>query len=42
MSLYPNLAKPIKIGNQIVKNRIFMPPLSTNLRYILVSSSIYL
>ena len=31
MSLYPNLAKPIKIGNQIVKNRIFMPPLSTNL-----------
>ena len=28
---YPNLAKPIKIGNQVVKNRIFMPPLSTNL-----------
>ena len=31
MNLYPNLAKPIQIGTQIVKNRIFMPPLSTNL-----------
>lgn len=28
---YPNLFKPIKIGNKEVKNRIFMPPLSTNL-----------
>lgn len=31
MNNYPNLFKPIKIGSQIVKNRIFMPPLSTNL-----------
>ena len=28
---FPNLFKPIQIGNQIVKNRLFMPPLSTNL-----------
>lgn len=28
---FPNLFSPIKIGNQIVKNRLFMPPLSTNL-----------
>ena len=31
MSNYPNLSKPIKIGNHLVKNRIFMPPVSTNL-----------
>lgn len=31
MSNYPHLFSPIKIGNTIVKNRIFMPPLSTNL-----------
>ena len=31
MSNYPNLSKPIKIGNHLVKNRIFMPPISTNL-----------
>ncbi len=29
--MYKNLFSPIKIGNQIVKNRLFMPPLSTNL-----------
>lgn len=28
---FEELNKPIKIGNKIVKNRIFMPPLSTNL-----------
>lgn len=28
---FPNLFKPIQIGNQTVKNRLFMPPLSTNL-----------
>ena len=28
---FPNLFKPIQIGNQVVKNRLFMPPLSTNL-----------
>lgn len=28
---YPNLFSPIKIGKTTVKNRIFMPPLSTNL-----------
>lgn len=31
MQRYPNLFSPIKIGNTTVKNRIFMPPLSTNL-----------
>lgn len=31
MDKYPYLFSPIKIGKQIVKNRIFMPPLSTNL-----------
>lgn len=31
MTNYPNLFNPIKIGNTVVKNRIFMPPLSCNL-----------
>ena len=31
MEQYPHLFSPIKIGNTVVKNRIFMPPLSTNL-----------
>ncbi len=31
MNPYPNLFSPIKIGNTTVKNRIFMPPISTNL-----------
>ncbi len=31
MNRYPHLFSPIKIGKQVVKNRIFMPPLSTNL-----------
>lgn len=31
MDKYPYLFSPIKIGKQVVKNRIFMPPLSTNL-----------
>ena len=31
MTQYPHLFSPIKIGNTTVKNRIFMPPLSTNL-----------
>jgi 2,4-dienoyl-CoA reductase-like NADH-dependent reductase (Old Yellow Enzyme family)/thioredoxin reductase len=31
MNKYPHLFTPIKIGEQTVKNRIFMPPLSTNL-----------
>lgn len=31
MQYYPNLFSPIQIGNTTVKNRIFMPPLSTNL-----------
>ena len=31
MNQYPHLFSPIKIGNTTVKNRIFMPPLSTNL-----------
>lgn len=31
MTQYPHLFSPIKIGNKTVKNRIFMPPLSTNL-----------
>lgn len=31
MGSYPHLSSPIKIGNTVVKNRIFMPPLSTNL-----------
>ena len=28
---YPHLFEPIQIGTQTVKNRLFMPPLSTNL-----------
>ena len=31
MNHFPNMFSPIKIGNTTVKNRIFMPPLSTNL-----------
>ena len=31
MNNYPNLSKPIQIGKHLVKNRIFMPPISTNL-----------
>lgn len=31
MNQYPNLFSPIKLGKTTVKNRIFMPPLSTNL-----------
>lgn len=31
MEKYPNLFTPIQIGKTTVKNRIFMPPLSTNL-----------
>lgn len=31
MNHYPNLFSPIQIGKTTVKNRIFMPPLSTNL-----------
>lgn len=31
MNKYPNLFTPIQIGKTIVKNRIFMPPVSTNL-----------
>ena len=31
MSKYEHLLSPIKIGETTVKNRIFMPPLSTNL-----------
>ena len=31
MTKYKHLFEPIKIGNKIIKNRIFMPPISTNL-----------
>ena len=31
MNQYPNLFSPIKIGETTVKNRVFMPPISTNL-----------
>lgn len=31
MDKYPHLFRPIQIGKTTVKNRIFMPPLSTNL-----------
>ncbi len=31
MSLYSNLFTPIKVGGMTVKNRIFMPPVSTHL-----------
>lgn len=31
MNYYPHLFSPIRIGKTIVKNRLFMPPLSTNL-----------
>ena len=28
---FPHLFEPIKIGKTTVKNRIFMPPISTNM-----------
>ena len=28
---YPHLFEPIQIGETVVKNRVFMPPISTNL-----------
>lgn len=31
MSKYTHLFEPIKVGNTIIKNRVFMPPISTNL-----------
>ena len=31
MNAYPKLFSPIKIGETTVKNRVFMPPISTNL-----------
>lgn len=31
MNQYPNLFSPIKIGETRIKNRVFMPPISTNL-----------
>lgn len=31
MAKYTHLFEPIKIGNTVVKNRVFMPPISTNL-----------
>lgn len=31
MNYYPHLFSPIRIGKTVVKNRLFMPPLSTNL-----------
>lgn len=31
MTKYPHLFSPIKIGETTVKNRVFMPPISTNL-----------
>lgn len=31
MTKYKHLFEPIKIGNKTIKNRIFMPPISTNL-----------
>ena len=31
MHKYEHLFQPIKIGKREVKNRIFMPPISTNL-----------
>ena len=31
MKKYSHLFSPIKIGETTVKNRIFMPPISTNL-----------
>lgn len=30
-SAYPMLFSPIKVGTTEVKNRVFMPPVSTNL-----------
>ena len=31
MNQYPNLFSPIKIGETTIKNRVFVPPISTNL-----------
>ena len=31
MNKYPHLFEPIRIGTQTVRNRVFMPPISTNL-----------
>lgn len=31
MNNFPHLFEPIEIGKTTVKNRIFMPPISTNM-----------
>ena len=31
MNQFPHLFSPIKIGETTIKNRVFMPPISTNL-----------
>ena len=31
MTRYIHLFEPIKVGNTVIKNRVFMPPISTNL-----------
>ena len=31
MTQYKHLFEPIKVGNKVIKNRVFMPPISTNL-----------
>ncbi len=31
MTRYTHLFEPIKVGNTVIKNRVFMPPISTNL-----------
>ena len=31
MNKYPHLFEPIQIGTKTVKNRVFMPPISTTL-----------
>ena len=31
MTQYKHLFEPIQVGKKVIKNRIFMPPISTNL-----------
>ena len=31
MNTYNHLFSPVKVGNTTIKNRLFMPPISTNL-----------
>ena len=39
MNRYPHLFEPIQIGTKTINNRVFMPPISTNLAASVITSS---